>query len=112
MRNDNPLKPYDAGLQPERTALSWIRTALCFVVNAVLLIRSGLIHQVPLITAAGGILLAGSIGVAVLSLLRQHHFSGPQPYGVSQIWPPLFCIAFTACASLMGVISAILTYRG
>ncbi|MEV5300384.1 DUF202 domain-containing protein [Amycolatopsis methanolica] len=44
----------DPGLQPERTALAWQRTALAAAVAAVLLLRSGLIRGAPLEVAAAG----------------------------------------------------------
>jgi uncharacterized membrane protein YidH (DUF202 family) len=42
----------DPGLQPERTALAWQRTALSAAVAAVLLLRSGLTRNAPLEVAA------------------------------------------------------------
>lgn len=42
----------DRGLQPERTALAWQRTALAAAVAAVLLLRSGLTRNAPLEIAA------------------------------------------------------------
>ncbi|MDQ0377004.1 DUF202 domain-containing protein [Amycolatopsis thermophila] len=42
----------DPGLQPERTALAWQRTALSAAVAAVLLLRSGLTRDAPLEIAA------------------------------------------------------------
>ncbi|WP_115944334.1 DUF202 domain-containing protein [Amycolatopsis thermalba] len=44
----------DPGLQPERTALAWQRTALAAAVAAVLLLRSGLVRDAPLEIAAAG----------------------------------------------------------
>jgi uncharacterized membrane protein YidH (DUF202 family) len=41
------------GLQPERTALAWQRTALAAAVLAVLLVRSGVVDDAPLEIAAG-----------------------------------------------------------
>ncbi|MBI5716927.1 MAG: DUF202 domain-containing protein [Burkholderiales bacterium] len=38
-----PLR--DAGLQPERTALAWIRTGLALCANALLALRAGVIAQ-------------------------------------------------------------------
>jgi uncharacterized membrane protein YidH (DUF202 family) len=41
------------GLQRERTALAWQRTALAAAVLAVLLVRSGVVDDAPLEIAAG-----------------------------------------------------------
>ncbi|GAA2838069.1 hypothetical protein GCM10010441_72990 [Kitasatospora paracochleata] len=46
----------DPGLQPERTLLAWSRTALLLAVNALLILRSGLLGQQPGLAALGGVL--------------------------------------------------------
>lgn len=57
------MSPRDRGLQPERTALAWQRTAMAAALVAVLLLRSGVSRSAPLEMAAG--ICAG--GVVVLS---------------------------------------------
>lgn len=54
----------DPGLQPERTALAWSRTALLFAVNAGLLLRVGVPERDPGPLALGALLAAFSAWLA------------------------------------------------
>ncbi|MGX5697210.1 DUF202 domain-containing protein [Agromyces soli] len=58
--------PRDPGLQPERTALSWTRTALVVAVNALLALRTGLVQGEPWLVVVGAVLFAtaGAVGAA------------------------------------------------
>lgn len=62
--------PFDVGLQPERTALAWRRTALALIVAAVVGIRvlPALLGPWALIPAGAGIVIA--VGVLVASHRR------------------------------------------
>jgi len=60
----------DAGLQPERTALAWRRTALSVAFNAILFLRAGLQDQHMGFMVTGLGLSAGSIVLARLAGLR------------------------------------------
>jgi uncharacterized membrane protein YidH (DUF202 family) len=52
----------DAGVQLERTSLSWRRTALGFAVVGALALRHGIETTSVLAFVAGGLLMLGSIG--------------------------------------------------
>lgn len=57
------LHPFDIGLQPERTALAWRRTALALVIAAIVGVRvlPGLLDPWALIPAGSGIILAVTV---------------------------------------------------
>jgi uncharacterized membrane protein YidH (DUF202 family) len=72
---DRASRPFDVGLQPERTALAWRRTALALVVGAVVGIRvlPALLGPWALVPAGAGIVLAVTLLVAShRRYLRQH----------------------------------------
>lgn len=63
-------RPFDPGLQPERTALAWRRTGLALVVGSLVAFRvlPALLGPWALVVAAGGV--AVSIGVMVAAHRR------------------------------------------
>lgn len=66
----------DPGLQPERTALSWNRTAFAIAVNALLSLRMGLVSSEPWLVAIGALLLAAAGAVVVIAVVRRRQLSG------------------------------------
>jgi hypothetical protein len=65
------LRVRDPGLQPERTALSWHRTAFSSLILALVTIRSGVSQQDLLLTVAGGIAMMLSLLLVFISFGRQ-----------------------------------------
>ena len=66
----------DPGLQPERTALAWTRTALAIAVNALLSLRAGLIEGEPMLVAVGILLFAASGAVVAVGTVRRRQLAG------------------------------------
>lgn len=101
----------DPGLQPERTALAWNRTALAVAVNAVLVLRAGLISEASLFIAVGVLLLVAAIAATAYSSVRKRQLvraAGTPPTSNSLVL--LLAAAITLLASAAGIAS-ILTLR-
>ncbi|UUX95950.1 DUF202 domain-containing protein [Aquabacterium sp. J223] len=67
--------PADAGLQPERTALAWRRTALLMAVNAMVALRTGLASGDGRSVAAATALGAVALLLALAGSLRQRRLA-------------------------------------
>lgn len=67
--------PFDSGLQVERTALSWRRTALALTVGPLLAARllAPEIGALSVLAAAGGVALGGYVAVASSARYRRIH---------------------------------------
>lgn len=61
----------DPGLQQQRTGLAWTRSSLVVAMNAVLVVRAGVVDAMPSLVAAGMVLLLAA--VAVLLHGRRRH---------------------------------------
>ncbi|AOW14454.1 hypothetical protein LPB72_02975 [Hydrogenophaga crassostreae] len=59
------------GLQPQRTALSWRRTGMAFLVCGALILRSGIEHSQLALDALGVLLLLTTAAVAVFGHRRE-----------------------------------------
>jgi uncharacterized membrane protein YidH (DUF202 family) len=87
----------DPGLQPERTALSWSRTALAIAVNALLSIRAGFVAGEPWLVAIGVLLFAASGAAVAIGTVRRRQLSGDQLV----ITPPTGALLGVAAATLI-----------
>ena len=99
----------DQGLQSERTALAWRRTALAIAVNALLALRSGIAGQGVLILV-GTVLLAGAAIVAVYGYSRGKRLVAGQdrqtPSAVVLVSTMLvtWLAAVAACTQILGLV--------
>ena len=87
----------DAGLQPERTALSWTRTALALAVNALLCVRAGFVSGEPPLVGIGVVLFAASGAAVAIGTVRRSQLSGTRLV----ITPPTGALLGVAAATLL-----------
>lgn len=93
------MSQLDRGLQPERTLLSWSRTALSIVVNSLLTIRSGYMHNYNYLMIFGFLLLlcSGLLIIAIahrsVNILQIMHKSKKTYYSLPMIISLLSCLA-------------------
>ena len=95
----------DPGLQPERTALAWTRTALAVAVNALLSIRAGFVSGEPWLVAVGVLLFAASGAAVAIGTVRRRQLSGEQMVITPPTGALLGVAAATFVASVGGVAS-------
>ncbi|MCC2594665.1 DUF202 domain-containing protein [Tessaracoccus sp. OS52] len=74
-RDDAHERPFDPGLQPERVALSWRRTALAVAVGSLVYARliAPVIGAWALVPTLAGLVLATVMGLKSTRRYRHHH---------------------------------------
>ncbi|VTU30496.1 DUF202 domain-containing protein [Variovorax sp. PBL-E5] len=98
----------DAGLQAERTALSWNRTALSIFVNALLALRSGWVDRETPITALAFALLMASVAAMLYGVWRRRRLldgRGPTAPSANAV-AAAAVVTLIACATGMAAIVA------
>jgi hypothetical protein len=100
----------DRGLQPQRTALAWSRTGLAVFVNALIVLRAGLVTDQLFMLALGVFLLVAAGLAVVCGTWRVKHLAAEGAH----LGPPLFLIATTVwvawIACFAGVASIVVTH--
>jgi len=105
--------PRDPGLQGERTALSWNRTALSIAVNALLALRTGWVHGEPWLLGLSILLLAAAGAAVAYGNLRGRALAGHSGHHEPPAAPSLAvaltaAIAVVACAT--GIASVLVAH--
>jgi uncharacterized membrane protein YidH (DUF202 family) len=89
------------GLQAERTALSWNRTALAVFANALLALRSGWTdREAPVTALAVALLLAAGAAMIYGARRRKRLLDGRNP-----IEPPAIAVAMAAIVALVASVT-------
>ncbi|MFJ1704466.1 DUF202 domain-containing protein [Kitasatospora sp. NPDC088346] len=102
----------DPGLQPERTLLAWGRTALLLTVDALLILRTGLISRQPGLTALGGLLAAAACGFLGYGVHRRRRLERPGADPEAVRVTPLRMLALTVAVAALGSAWCVLTAPG
>lgn len=99
--------PEREGLQPERTALSWQRTALVSTLAAVAVMALGVQVADWVSAAIGGV--ATIAGVALTEVIRHRVLALRHDEVAAAQWPPLVGVCLVV--SLTGVAAALVALR-
>ena len=93
----------DPGLQAERTALSWNRTGLSVLANALLVLRTGWTTAEASLTVVAIALLAAAGAAILYGAWRRRHLLSGHP----SIAPSAFAIAAAAIVTLVACAAGI-----
>jgi len=100
-----PERVFDPGLQPERTALAWRRTALALAAGSVVIMRilPSVIGGVALVLGFAGLVLALVVLIGSHRRYRRQHraLTSTEPVVLRSGLP---MVALTAAALLVGVL--------
>ena len=95
----------DPGLQAERTALSWNRTALSLLVNALLSLRIGWESESALVTLLAVLLLGACAFLVAHGAWRRRVLLSVRPKIAPSHWAIGFTAVLAVAASALGLAS-------
>ncbi|HYN34900.1 MAG TPA: DUF202 domain-containing protein [Ilumatobacteraceae bacterium] len=97
--NERPSTSFDVGLQHERTALAWERTAIAMMIAGLVLSRFAAIHEFWLFAAVGLLQTAFGAGLLVWAGSHYEDLHGPLRDGADVVHP--------LAARVVGVVTVI-----
>ena len=107
-----PSEVFDVGLQHERTALAWERTAIASMVAGVLMTRYAAESLHAVFAAVGMLQVAFGAAVLLWAALHYDDLHGPLRSGQSPVHPTaarivgLLTVVFTASATTLAAVIA------
>ncbi len=116
--HDRPGRRFDDGLQHERTALAWERTAISGVVAGAVLVRAANAEGLAVFVLVGMLQIAAAGSVLLWASVRYEELHGVLRRGDSVVHPTatrivgLTTIGFTLAAFAFATISAIRQLAG
>jgi uncharacterized membrane protein YidH (DUF202 family) len=87
MTDERPATSFDPGLQHERTALAWERTAIAVMIAGLVLGRFAAVHEFWVFAAIGLLQTAFGAGLLVWTGVRYEDLHGPLREGVDIVHP-------------------------
>ncbi|MDY5785341.1 DUF202 domain-containing protein [Corynebacterium sp.] len=97
-RTYGPIPVADAGLQPERTALSWVRTALAMLITSMTLLRWS--AAFPRLVAATVALLA-ALALAIMVVTRPAYRAQAQALSMGKAHVNVLAVGLTTVLMLV-----------
>jgi uncharacterized membrane protein YidH (DUF202 family) len=87
MTQERPTTSFDPGLQHERTALAWERTAIAVMIAGLVFGRFAAVHEFWMFAAIGLLQTAFGAGLLVWTGVRYEDLHGPLRQGVDIVHP-------------------------
>jgi uncharacterized membrane protein YidH (DUF202 family) len=102
-------RPWDRGLQPERTALAWQRTGLATAAAALAALRLAVLLNNPVAAVMAAVALGGAVGAAMHARLGYRRLTRRLTLGLPAglVGPPPVQVAAVVLLGIGGVLLAV-----